>query len=65
MPFVKILGSVTKITLEDEESGCQCYLSKGTLSALLELQNSPVWEDLIPQLVWRGTDYQFLEQFDL
>jgi len=64
MPFVKILGCVAKIALGNEEL-TQCYLSKGISPALLEQQNLPAWEDLIPQLAWRGKDNPFLLRFGL
>eukprot|EP00565_Helicotheca_tamesis_P008426 CAMPEP_0185723926 /NCGR_PEP_ID=MMETSP1171-20130828/594_1 /TAXON_ID=374046 /ORGANISM="Helicotheca tamensis, Strain CCMP826" /LENGTH=404 /DNA_ID=CAMNT_0028391697 /DNA_START=278 /DNA_END=1489 /DNA_ORIENTATION=- len=68
MPFAKILPCFATRALNKEHGLGRCLFDDSeTLKSLIHGGDAdvPSWDDLKPQIVWRGADYQFLERFYL
>jgi len=58
LPTIKGMPLITYIRCMMDGNQCK-------VAAIPEGEDVPDWDDLIPQILWRGTDYAFLHAFNL
>mmetsp|Transcript_5339 Transcript_5339/g.7959 ORF Transcript_5339/g.7959 Transcript_5339/m.7959 type:complete len:563 (+) Transcript_5339:46-1734(+) len=64
MPSSKIIGCLAKLGLNLHIRG-GCDSDDNFFQSWSDQENEPLWKDLKPQLIWRGSDETFLDRFNI